>query len=331
MTRIMFTIFFIISVGVLSASEIEEKESATINAAIDMMYQEHFEEALGIFTYIKDTYPDYPIGDFFLGFYYNFLSSFYETDKFNSKIVLYYDLAEKKAEFHLNYNEDDPWHNFYMGASLINRGYMLGKDGSRFSGISKTFDGISYIEDCLDHDKDLGDALMLLGSYKYYKSTILSWVYDRRDLAVMMLKQSIDSSMFSKYLAISNLGWIYIDYEKYDKAEEMADKALEKYPESHLFLFLKARALYEMKRYNEAIEIYLRIESKMNSMQEKYSEIDLFNTFYFLTKCYFSNGDKVNSEKYLELALFCKLSKKERNTFEDRLDDLNELKESEFR
>jgi len=331
MIRIFAFISIILALGIMSASEIEDKEKSTINAAIDMMYKENFEDALGIFTYIKDTYPDYPLGDFLLGFYNNFLASFYETDKFDSRIVFYYDLAEKKAKFHLSNNEKDPWFNFYLGASLINKGYMLGRDGSRFSGLKKTFTGISYIEDCLEYDKSHGDAIMLMASYKYYKSDLMSWIYDRKDLAVLMLKQSIVTSYFSEYLSRSALGWIYIDYEKYDEAEKIADKALEKYPDCHLFLFLKARALFEMKKYNEAINLYHTLEEKILNMQTKFSEKDTFNIYYFLSISYSSLGDDKNSNKYYELATFCRLSLKEKDILSDRIEELDELYRSKSR
>jgi len=324
MKHLILIICLIIMPGLLPASDVEDFEKNTINAAIDLMYQEKFEEALPIFEYIKDTYPDHPIGDFFLGFYYNFLASYYESDNFDSKIVLYYDLAEKKAKYHLSNNEKDPWFNFYMGASLINKGYMLGRDGSRFSGITKTFDGISYIEDCLEYDKYHGDAIMLLANYKYYKSTVLSWVYDRRDLAVLLLKQSIATSYFSEYLARSALGWIYIDYGKYPDAEAIADKALEKYPGNHLFIFLKARALFEMKKYQDAAALYHKLETKVSAMNPKYSEKDMFNIYYFLSKSYSALNDRQLSRKYYESAVMCRLTSKERDILRDRINELSE-------
>ncbi|MBN2856874.1 MAG: hypothetical protein JXN63_00585 [Candidatus Delongbacteria bacterium] len=323
--RYIKIIFLLFTLLTANAQEIELKEKETINGAIDMMYLEQFDEAYAIFNYIKDTYPDHPIGDFFLGFYYNFLASFYETDKFDSKIIIHYNLAEKKAEFHLRFDSGNPWFNYYLGASMVNRGYMLGRDGSRFAGIRKTYSGISYIEDALEKDKSLGDALLLLGTYRFYKASLYSWLIDRRDVALAMIKQSIETSYFSEYAAVSTLGWAYIDYEDYFKAEEVADSALEKYPESHLFLFLKARALYEQKKFELSIDIYLRIKEKLISMSERYSDKDLFNTYYFLTKSYYGLNDTENSKKCLELAMHMNLTQKEKDVLEDRLEDLEDL------
>jgi len=232
------------------ASDIENKELNRINSAVNLMYLEKFEDALSVFSSINETYPDHPIGHFFMGYYYNFLASFYETDKFDSKIVLFYDIAEKKADFHLEFDKNDPWMNFYKGASLINRGYLLSKDGRRFSALSKTLDGISYIKESLVQGEEIGDAKLLYGTYLFYRSDMISWIWDKRPEAVKIVSESIERSNFSKYLAISTLGWIYIDYEKFGKAEEMADLALEKYPSSHLFLFLKARALFEQNKFD---------------------------------------------------------------------------------
>jgi len=321
-TTIAFTFLLLLSA---SASEIEQKELKSINAAVDLLYQEKFEEAFSIFSYIQDTYPDHPIGPFFMGYYYNFQASYYETDKFDSKIVLYYDLAEKKADFHLNFNDEDPWMNFYKGASLINRGYLLGRDGRRFSALTKTFDGISYIKDCLEYDKDHGDALLLYGTYSFYKSSIISWIWDSREDAVSEVKESIEKAYFSKYLAISTLGWIYIDYEKYDKAEETAETALEKYPDSHLFLFLKARALFEQNKYSDAEQIYLSLVEKMKNMPQKYSEKDTFNSYYFLARIYFSENKIKKFEEYKSFALMVDLTLREKEMLRERIELLKEL------
>lgn len=323
--KIFTIIFLLFSFVIASAQEIELKEKETINGAIDLMYLEQFDEAFAIFNYVKDAYPDHPIGDFFLGFYYNFLASFYETDKFDSKIIIHYNLAEKKAEFHLRFDSENPWFNYYLGASMVNRGYMLGRDGSRFAGIRKTYSGISYIEDAIEQDKSLGDALLLLGTYRFYKAALYSWLIDRRDVALAMIKESIETSYFSEYAAVSTLGWAYIDYEDYAKAEGIADSALEKYPDSHLFLFLKGRALYEQKKYDQAITIYLKIKEKLALLSERYSDKDLFNTYYFLTKSYSELRDADNSTKYLELAKHMNLTDKEKDILEDRLDDLEDL------
>jgi tetratricopeptide (TPR) repeat protein len=310
----------------LFAGEIEDKERSTIKNSLNLLYGEQFEDALAGFTFLKDSYPDYPIGDFFLGFYYNFLSSYYETDFFDSKIVLHYDLSEKKADFHLNFNKKDPWINFYKGASMVNRGYLLGRDGKRFAGIRKTYNGISYIENCLKYDKNHGDALLLLGSYKFYKSSVLSWIYDKREQALKEIKTSISSSEFSKFVALSTIGWMYIDYEKPFEAEKIADEALKYYPGLHTVKFLKARALFEQKKHSEAIEAYLDIENRLNSIQNTYSKIDLFNTYYFLCLSYKAEGSFQNSDKYLDLALFSNLNIRERELLSERIKELENIR-----
>ncbi len=308
------------------ASDIENKELNRINSAVNLMYLEKFEDALSVFSSINETYPDHPIGHFFMGYYYNFLASFYETDKFDSKIVLFYDIAEKKADFHLEFDKNDPWMNFYKGASLINRGYLLSKDGRRFSALSKTLDGISYIKESLVQGEEIGDAKLLYGTYLFYRSDMISWIWDKRPEAVKIVSESIERSNFSKYLAISTLGWIYIDYEKFGKAEEMADLALEKYPSSHLFLFLKARALFEQNKFDASEQLYLKLLSKIENMEEKHSNIDLFNSCYFLSRIYYETSDHEKCIEFKKNALNLDLTSREKEILKKRLECLNDLK-----
>ncbi|MDY0016885.1 MAG: tetratricopeptide repeat protein [Candidatus Delongbacteria bacterium] len=308
------------------ASDIENKELSRIDSAVDMMYNEKFEDALSVFISINETYPDHPAGPFFMGYYYNFLASFYETDKFDSKIVLHYNNAEKKADFHLGFDKNDPWMNFYKGASLINRGYLLSRDGRNFSALSKTLDGISFIKEALRQGEEIGDAKLLYGTYLFYRSEMISWIWDKRPEAVKIVSESIESSNFSRYLAVSTLGWMYIDYEKFGKAEEMADLALEKYPESHLFLFLKARSLFEQKKFDDAEQLYLKLLLKIENMEARLSNIDLFNSYYFLSRIYYEMSDHEKSRNFRKKALGLNLSIKEKDILEKRIEYLNGLK-----
>ncbi|MCK4981135.1 MAG: tetratricopeptide repeat protein, partial [Candidatus Delongbacteria bacterium] len=196
---------------------------------------------------------------------------------------------------------------------------------SYFSGFRYTSKGISYIEDAAKENKKIGDALLLLGSYTYYKSSLLSWIWDRREKGVTMMKKSIGTSYFSKFLAVSTLGWAYIDYEKYNEAVKTADIALKEYPDSHFFLFLKARALYEGKQYHKSNRIYLKIIDKINSFEEHYSQVDLFNSNYFLAMSYSQLMDSKKARSHYDLALQCKLTASEKDRLEDRFDDLEDV------
>ena len=322
MKNLLILILLIISVSF--SMQIEDIEKDRINHAIDLMYQENFQAAESIFLKIRNKYPDHPIGDFMMGTYYNYLAVFYETNKFDSKIMIYYRNVEKRSRFHLKNGNQDPWYKFYLGASLVNKGYLLGRNKSYFSGFRHTSKGVDQIEDCVEIDKNIGDALLLLGSYTYYRSSILSWVWDRRAKGVAMMKKSIDTSYFSKYLAISTLGWAYIDFEKYKEAENTADIALKKYPNSHFFLFIKARALFEQKKYALAIDYYQEIIEKLINMDERYSYVDLFNSYYFLATSFNNLGNKVKARSYYDLALKCNLTILEKERLEDRIDDLED-------
>ena len=142
------------------------------------------------------------------------------------------------------------------------------------------------------------------------------------------MKKSIDNSYFSKYLAVSTLGWAYIDYEKYNEAIKTADIALKEYPDSHFFLFLKARALYEGKQFKKANDIYLKIIDKINAFEEHFSQVDLFNSNYFLAMSYYQLKDTKKARSHYDLAMQCKLTITEKDRLEDRLDDLEDTFEN---
>ncbi|MDA3886926.1 MAG: DUF3808 domain-containing protein, partial [Candidatus Delongbacteria bacterium] len=106
---------------------------------------------------------------------------------------------------------------------------------------------------------------------------------------------------------------------------ELANTALKKYPNSHFFLFLKARALFEQKNYALAIDYYQDIVEKLINMKETYSNIDLFNSYYFLAMSFNNLGNKVKARSYFELAIKCDLTVIEKERLEDRIDDLKDI------
>jgi hypothetical protein len=66
-------------------------------------------------------------------------------------------------------------------------------------------------------------------------------------------------------------------------------------------------------------------------MSERYSDKDMFNTYYFLAKSYDALNDAENAQKCLELAMHMNLTKKEKDMLEDRIDDLEDIERSKSR
>lgn len=314
-------LFFITSL--LFAGKIENNEIDNLQNGIDNVLLEKFDEAYKIFKEIKNKYPNYPLGYFAIGSYYNAMTVNYETDIYLDSTKYYYEKAIEIADSLLDDNEDDPWLLFYIGASKSNIGFTYGREGRYTRAINTTFSAIGYLEDCVEIDPNFNDAKFIIGAYRYYRSNVTAWIYDSRDEGIELIYETINNSLFSKYFAVSTLSWIYIDYEKYDKAIKVADIGLKKYPNRRYFLWSKARAYYESGEYYEAIKLYRNILGQL--LVDRKSNFDLFNNYYLLTKCYLGLKDYNSSKYYVSKALKLKLSPYNEDRLDDKIDELKDL------
>ena len=308
----------------LYSSPVEDRELAALNQGIDCTLAENFNEAKLVFENIIKRNPEHPVGYFAMGCLYNAMTVHYETDIYNREIFKFYNRTINLTDSLLKIHPKDPWLLFYIGSAKSNNGFVQGREGNFFSAVTSAYGGISYIEDCLEADPDFNDAKMLLGGYIYYKSSWTHFLYDRRDDGIAMIKEAINNSKISSFFAISALTWIYIDYKKPLIALQVVDAGLKKYPDSRYFLFGKARALYELKLYPQAVKEYERLK-KMTAINEVQNNFDRFNCSYRLAYCYKGMNDSKAAIKEINEALSYQLAPKEKDRLSKSIADLKKL------
>ena len=150
------------------------------------------------------------------------------------------------------------------------KAYVKGLENNWFSAISNGFDSIKNFKKCLMIDPTFYEAYTAIGTFKYWKSkkgSFLPMISDERDLGVKYLELAVSKAKYSNYLAVNSLLWIYIDKKEYQKAINLADKILTKYPSSRLFKWALARA-YESVDKHKSIEVYKDILSDYESMTD---------------------------------------------------------------
>jgi hypothetical protein len=84
--------------------------------------------------------------------------------------------------------------------------------------------------------------------------------------------------------------------------------------------------LFEQNKLEQSENIYLDILEKLNGLEERYSNKDIFNSYYFLTKISHGKNDTKAFTDYKNLALETSLSFREKEILEERLDELKKLK-----
>ena len=169
---------------------------------------------------------------------------------------------------------------------------------------------------CIEIDSTFREPYIAVGSYKYWRSSLLRklhipFVADGRDEGISIVMKGIDSPL-GDYLAWNQLAWIYIDYERYDEAVETADKTLERYPGNRIMLWVKAIAYREAKCHAKACEEFSLIQKSLE--KDGYNDLDVYyRVLYMRAEAYFKN-EQFREARTLCLDIFAIRSKPEINS-----------------
>jgi len=134
-------------------------------------------------------------------------------------------------------------------------GFVQSQLGHSIKGVITTRNAANYFK----KSKDI-NAKAFFSIYGYYFDNSLSFlpfVSDERDYYLKVLKEASIKSYLFWPLFSTSLIWIYYDREEFKKALEITESVLKRYPKNSVFLQIKSDMLYKLKRYDEAIDIYL--------------------------------------------------------------------------
>ena len=102
----------------------------------------------------------------------------------------------------------------------MTEGYIAYYDALRESWLQAFSTGLSSVsafENCLEIDKNFYEAMIAIGSYKFWKSKkmeFISWlpfIDDEKELGINYLQNAVKYSGYNSHLAIHSLVWIYIE------------------------------------------------------------------------------------------------------------------------
>lgn len=136
------------------------------------------------------------------------------------------------------------------------KGFVQSQMGHSIKGALTTRSAASYFK----KSQDL-NAKAFFSIYGYYVDnsfSFLPFVSDEREFYLKSLNEASKKSSLFWPLFSTSLIWIYYDRAEFTKGLEVTDYVLNKYPSHSVFLQIKADMLYKLKRYDEAIDIYLR-------------------------------------------------------------------------
>lgn len=231
---------------------------------IKKIIDQNYDEARIIFSQLDRARKDLPLGKIYLAAT-EIAESFDFEKPYNDQLISrYLNDAKKISERRLEENVSDIWNNYFLALTEGYEAYYESLNGNWLAAFSKGLNSVSYFEDCLNIDKNFYEALIAIGTFKFWRSKkteFLNWlpfVSDEKVNGIDLLKKASAMSDYNSYLAVHSLIWIYIEQKEYKLAAELAEKILSDYPNSRIFKWGLARA-YEDVDPVKSVIVYKEI------------------------------------------------------------------------
>jgi outer membrane protein assembly factor BamD (BamD/ComL family) len=320
------------------ASEKQEPEMAElIQEGIEATIRENYGLAERNFNEIISREPENPAGYFFLAGSFQTQMIDFESD-FREKE--FYQNLEKSIELskkRLEKDKKDLWAYFYLGNSYGSMAVYDANHKRWWSGLRKGLKAKSALKKVVELDSAFYDAYLGLGSYHYWASVVtkaLRWLpffRDERKTGMEEVKLAAEKSVYSRESAEYGLIYMYLEEKEYEKVIGLAKEMNQKFPESKLFLWPLAEAVYLKRDWMGAIGWYHRILELIGNPDPS----GYFNAIECrerIAECYFNlemfEKCKDECEKILEYPLSKEVQKKQKKKLkktENRLKECHNL------
>lgn len=235
-----------------------------MRTGIDLIITQQYDQAESVFSELEKTRKDLPLGKIYLAAVLIAKAYDYQTEYDDERITSYLDNSKKISERLLDEQPNNIWYKYFYALSEGYSAYYDALQENWFSAFSTGINSVSAFEDCLEADKDFYEAMIAIGSFKFWKSKkteFLNWlpfVEDEMNLGISYLNSAIKHSGYNAHLATYSLVWIYIEQKQFDKAIKLAENALKNYPDSRMLKWGLARALEDVDT-ERSIEVYYKI------------------------------------------------------------------------
>ncbi len=256
----------------------------TLREIVSAGFSERYAEAESLAISLQWRYPYHPIGFIMQAAMLQSKMLDHEHFSYRREFHTLIKLAKKKARDRLEKNENDPWSLYCLGLAHGSHAVFESRDGSWLTAVKQGVRAKKAFSRCVEIDPQFYDAYVGIGSYHYWrtvKTGIVNWlpfVQDDRQQGIRELEIAADSARFSFDFAKDALIWVYIDTEKYEKAESLAVQMQQKYPEGKKFLWGLAQARVEAEKYDRALTAYERLLKKVTEDPNRanhYNEIEI--------------------------------------------------------
>ena len=158
----------------------------------------------------------------------------------------------------------DVWVEYIYHSARSRRGAEAAAGGNLLKGLSLGRSGARGLMKLAESHSDFPDALLGAGSYRFWKSVAsgparnLPILGDERRRGIDEVKIAIERGRLSGPLANTVLMEMLISFDT-DAAAELGSRLVRDYPGCRLFAWQYGEALKELKRFDDAREVFERL------------------------------------------------------------------------
>ncbi len=255
-----------------SRCEITPEIQSQISRGMEQTINNNFRGAEALFRELIVKYPRQPFGYFYYGATvqaemldredYTRLNEF--ESALDTTILLAEDLRKQ--------DPSDIWAWFFEGSAYLYRSFMDNKRKKMWGAFRNASKGNGRLEKALQVDSTFYDALLGVGSYKYWKSskagalTWLPFVADDRRKGLEMVRKAIQKGRFVKWVGRDQLAWMLLDFGDAPAALELAAENHRQFPESRFFLWTLVEIYYRTQQFEAAFQLYEQMLGKLRAM-----------------------------------------------------------------
>ena len=291
--------------GLFTSFPLSALDTDDIQRGIEYSLRQNYDIALALFDSLENEFPARPGPCFYKASVYQTRMMDLETKRWENEFLDAIQNAVEKADHCLQRDTNDIDARFARGAAKSYKAFYAGRNENYLQSIILSRQGIQDLGKVVQADSCHLQALLGLGSYLYWRSRItlnFSWLpffSDQRAQGIEYLERVAGTANPGRWSAISNLAWIYIKEENWQKAILYSRMGVQAFPESRFFLWPFGDTLYHMGEFQRAAEIYHRILSSVlqEPINNHYNETVLYLK---LGQCYFEIGEEQRARPYLE-------------------------------
>jgi hypothetical protein len=302
--RILLLFFLFTAHSAVAANDYLDDQKKTMAAQVQhAIYNDNFAAADSIGQELLILYPNDPMGPFCQAA--SLLGRMFDREESEPRDSLFawLDVTDSLAAQVMD-SCDVPtfaWICFFRGHVRSYRAMWESKFGSNFRAMRLGLKARSEYDKGWQFDSSCYDLCLGLGLFHYWKSAKggllrrLHILKDEMQLGIDELELAADSSSISREASRNFLIWIWLDQEQYDSALVLSLQMAEQFPDGKMFLWPLAETYLRMERFQEAADVYGRLQIKLTADVGNY--YDLIECDFQLYRCYEQLNDSDGTQR----------------------------------